>query len=568
MSDLPDGFIIDEPQKPSGLPEGFVLDETSGAKKPREYAASEVPMAAVTNFVPSLIKNVKDMGEGIGEAVTSPVQTFGTLTKLMTTSSPLMPDIRRLSQMISPLLSDEARTRVNKAVEELYAPRDAMVKQYEDKYGGIENIKRTLAEDPAGVAMDVSTLLTPVAAAKSMPGVIGKVGKAANVIANVTDPVGLAATGAGKVAGTLIPEVLGKATGAGGDAIREATRAGFEGGQNAETFRKAITDNLPMEDIVGAVKGRIQKIRDDMMADYRANKDVWDKYQGRIVFDPIDKAATQLLDDSVVKKSGTLHSKLAPTEQTQLRKLLDVVDEWQSDPATHTIEGLDALKQRLYNEIDPKTAHPFISRAATKLADATRKAILQSAPPEYAKAMENYTKGSKLVEELEDAFSLGKKAKMQTAMSKLQSLMRNNAATQYGVRKQQMEKLRTATGGNDDIMAALAGQALNSWTPRGIQGTLSLPAALGSFSLAGLPGVAAQMALTSPRAMGEAAYGAGKVAGLPQGAFRLARNKGIPGAGVDGAEFAANEAFRRPARMTYRQLGAMEEEEPRGYFAR
>ena len=562
MSDLPEGFVLDDAPKVTALPEGFVLDTSDGAKKPRDYAASEVPGQALSNFVPSLVEEVKNTGEGLVEAVTSPVQTAGTLAKLMTTTSPLMPDIRRLSQMISPLLGDEGRARVSKVVEDLYAPRDAMVKTYEDRYGGWDKIKRTAAEKPAAMLMDASTFLTPVAAAKNAPGVIGKVGRAANIAAAATDPIGLAAAGVGKVAGTVIPEVLGKSTGAGADSFKEAFRAGYEGGPAAVDFRKAITNQTPMESIIGTAKGGVQKIRDEMMADYRANKAVWDKHQGTVDFTPIDKAATQLLDDAF-SKSGSGHSKLAPTEQAQLKKLTDVVDEWQRDPATHTIEGLDALKQRLYNEIDPKTAHPFISRAATKLSAATRDAIMKSAPPEYRTAMRNYTEGSKLVEELEDAFSLGKKAKMQTAMSKLQSLMRNNAATQYGVRAQQMNKLRERSGA--DVFPALAGQALNSWTPRGIQGTLSVPAALGSFSLAGLPGVGAQMALTSPRAMGEAAYGAGRAAALPQGAFRLARNKGIPGASA--AEFAANQSFRRPARMTYRQLGQMEEEEPRGYFA-
>ena len=560
MSDLPEGFVLDETPKAAALPEGFVLDTTPDAKRPRDYAASEVPAQAMSNFVPSLVEEVKNTGEGLAEAVTSPVQTVGTLAKLMTTTSPLMPDIRRLSQMISPLLGEEARTRVNKAVEDLYAPRDAMVKTYEDRYGGWDKIKRTAAEKPAAMLMDASTFLTPVAAAKNAPGIVGKVGRAANIAATATDPIGLAAAGVGKVAGTVIPEVLGKSTGAGADAFKEAARAGYTGGDAATNFRKAITDNLPAEEIVGLAKQGVQKIRDNMMADYRANQAVWEQYQGRIDFTPIDREATRILA-SMQTKGG--HSKLAPTEQTQLQKLLSVVDEWQRDPTEHTIEGLDGLKQRLRNEVDPKTAHPQISRAATALADATRKAIVKSAPKEYADTMKNYAKASQLVEELEDAFSLGKKAKMQTAMSKLQSLMRNNAATQYGVRAQQMGKL--AEKGEVNPIPMLAGQALNSWSPRGIQGTLSLPAAFGSFSLAGLPGVAAQMAGTSPRLMGEAAYGAGKVAGLPQGAFRLARNKGIPGARA--AEFAANQSFRRPARMTYRQLGQMEEEEPRGYFA-
>jgi hypothetical protein len=79
-------------------------------------------------------------------------------------------------------------------------------------------------------------------------------------------------------------------------------------------------------------------------------------------------------------------------------------------------------------------------------------------------------------------------------------------------------------------MPAIAGQALNSFTPRSLQGlAASSPAMIGSYAFGGLPGVAANAALTSPRIAGEAAYAIGKatrpnamVNALRQGAYRSA----------------------------------------------
>ena len=65
-------------------------------------------------------------------------------------------------------------------------------------------------------------------------------------------------------------------------------------------------------------------------------------------------------------------------------------------------------------------------------------------------------------------------------------------------------------------MPALAGQALRSPTPRGLVGQgLDVSALLGTALTGGahIPATLATMATTSPRLMGEAAYGAGRLAG-------------------------------------------------------
>ena len=85
-------------------------------------------------------------------------------------------------------------------------------------------------------------------------------------------------------------------------------------------------------------------------------------------------------------------------------------------------------------------------------------------------------------------------------------------SSDLGFRQELANKLMNR--GGIDLMPAISGQALNSWTPRGlvgqgadvgaILGTLANPAAALSF--------APMAAYTSPRLMGETAYKAGQIA--------------------------------------------------------
>ena len=79
---------------------------------------------------------------------------------------------------------------------------DAVGQFLKERYGGIENVKHTLATDPVGLAADLSTVLTGGGSLLARaPGVIGKVGEIAGTVGRTVDP--LTAAGAALRAGKL-----------------------------------------------------------------------------------------------------------------------------------------------------------------------------------------------------------------------------------------------------------------------------------------------------------------------------------------------------------------------------
>jgi len=84
--------------------------------------------------------------------------------------------------------------------------------------------------------------------------------------------------------------------------------------------------------------------------------------------------------------------------------------------------------------------------------------------------------------------------------------MRNNANTNYGYRMELAKALQQQ--GGQDLMPALAGQALSSFTPRGLAGQgAGIGAGLTAFAD---PSALAVLPLTSPRLVGMGAYGVGR----------------------------------------------------------
>ena len=141
------------------------------------------------------------------------------------------------------------------------------------------------------------------------------------------------------------------------------------------------------------------------------------------------------------------------------------------------------------------------------------KKTISKQAPSYEKVMREYTLASENIREIERSLSLGKKASVDTAMRKLQSLTRDNVNTNYGQRAKLAKQLEEA--GGQDFMPALAGQALQSFTPRGIQQGVSSLTGLGAFSVGGLPAALGTAAASSPRLVGEAAYLSGLLARYP-----------------------------------------------------
>lgn len=315
---------------------------------------------------------------------------------------------------------------------------------------------------------------------------------------------------------------LGLSTGVGTRPLEEAYKAGKAGGKTAETFLKNMrpNGNTQIDDVLAAAKDNLAVMNAAKQAEYRSG--MVDIKNDKTILDlaGVDGAIKKSMD-MVSFKGQVKNAKAADVVQ----KISDEVQAWKNlDPVEyHTPEGLDALKQKVAGIVEEIPLEQKTSRkVAAQIRDSIKDEISKQAPT-YEKVMKDYHEASKIVEELQKTFSLNPKASADTAMRKLQSLMRNNVSTNYGQRLKLAQELEQA-GGNE-FMPALAGQALNEWTPRGIQRAAVMPGGLAAFSFGGVPAAAATAALSSPRLIGEAAYKAGQISNALSGQKTKAVNQ-------------------------------------------
>jgi hypothetical protein len=321
----------------------------------------------------------------------------------------------------------------------------------------------------------------------------------------------LAAPVAASKAGPVLADVLGGiGTHTGGGSIKTAFSSGMKGGESGQAFRDNMRGNVPIDEVVTDAKTALQSMRGDRstaynkgMASMRADEAA--PYPSAVLkFDEIDKAISGT--NSVKNFKG---KDLAP-ETADIRKQIgEVVDDWKSlNPNEyHTPLGMDALKQRLGSIKDSLPYGSPERVIADRAYNAARETIVKQAP-DYAKTMKGYEAASKEIDEIQKTLSLNPKASVDTALRKLQSVTRNNVNTNYGKRADLAETL--SQHGAPELMEKLSGQAMNAWTPRGL-GKFAAPVVAGSSWFN--PMAAAMLPLMSPRLVGEAAHGAGRVAG-------------------------------------------------------
>jgi len=461
----------------------YEMEKSSSAKP---IAWSDVPLEAVKSFGPSVANMVGD----IYQAVTSPVQTT-----------------KAVLDLGAGILQNALPERLVQAVGEDKASRDLASKvgqHYVQRYGSVEGAKKALATDPAGVMADLSTVLT---AGATLPT---RLAPSLSTAARAVDPLLLSAKGLAKTAdigGQGVKQALGLTTGVGGESIGQAYKAGLAGGEAAEALKANMRGNVEQTAVLDAAKQNLAELGRQRQQAYRANMQNIKGDKSVLDFTGIDKAVTDAQSKVVFKgkiKNEAAAQKLAEVEAK--------VADWKSlDPADfHTPEGLDALKQSIGETLE---SIPFESTQQRLVVGEVYNAVkneINKQAPTYAKTMKAYADASEQIKEIEKALSLGKKASVDTAMRKLQSLMRNNVNTNYGQRLKLAQELEAA--GGRQLMPSLAGQSLNQLVPRGIQGATSIPTSLGAFSLGGLPLTLAYGTVSSPRLAGEAAYGAGRVA--------------------------------------------------------
>jgi hypothetical protein len=319
-----------------------------------------------------------------------------------------------------------------------------------------------------------------------------------------------------QAAGAGIRRGLGVTTGAGEESIAQALRAGREGNQ---AFLQNIRGDVSAMDVLDQAKDALANMRATRSQAYRqgiqstmpsaeimAGKPL-PKAPPKLNFAPITGALDDVVESLKVKTPTGSQFKIGSAELNKVEELQDVVKTWQKDPSLHTAEGLDALKQRLDALYPDSPMQKQVQRAVTAVRNTVKDTIVAQ-DKNYAKTMKAYEESLSLEREIERALSLNNRSAADTAIRKLQSLTRNNANTNYGYRMELARALQNQ--GGQDLMPALAGQALSSFTPRGLAGQ---GAALGIGAGGALtvnPAALAALPLTSPRLVGMGAYGLGR----------------------------------------------------------
>ena len=482
-------------------------EQAKNAPERFEGSWSEAGMSGVQELPTSTI----NAGADIYNAITSPIETgkqlLGLVEGAMTNTtdmiySAVLPD--SWSAKLKEFTTSIGGSKYQSNEEAATAVGDYFV----DKYKDAESIKHVIATDPASVLLDVGMVLSGGGAAVTKIGQITKVGniaKTGDIISKTSsfvDPVsaGLKATfGFGNVATKAVREGLGVSTGAGSKSIQTAFEAARKGGVSEKQFLAHLRGGKEMNEVLDIALADLNIMKKQKLSEYKTNSKDFKADKKVLAFNDIDKALNTAL--KLVKYKGKVKN---PEGAKILEELKAVVDEWKKlDPTDfHTPEGIDALKQRMWSVMEgvdkqSKTAQS----AANAVYNATKQTIVKQSPG-YAKLMKEYADSSDLILEIERTLSMGKKASADTAIRKLQAIMRNNVSTNYKQRLNLADELEAKGGG--EFLPGIAGQQLQSTMPQGVARAGVLPAtAIVATGGANVPGIALGLGASSPRVVGE-----------------------------------------------------------------
>lgn len=488
-------------------------------------AAPEEPKSFAEETIGNIPESASRYFGGLAEAVMNPIDTAKTIGQLGAgaLSLGLGDDFQqRLG------ISDESEQLATKVGE-------LMV----ERYGSLEAAKETVKNDPVGVLGDLSTVLgvgglgvaktagMASQAARKAGETTSRIGGKIEPLAAVAAPVGAVA----RIPGEVAKQVTGVTTGAGTEPISQAFQAGKAGGESAAAFREGLKNASP-EQIVDVAKQGVAQIRQTRNAQYRQEMAKFRKTPSPINTDLIFQVMRKARREADFKgESGAGKANLIPKKQNDALSTVErIIRSWaKSDPADyHTPTGVDALKRQVGEVMQSVGQNAGFGspayRSVKQVYDGIGAALRQH-DPMYARIMKDYSEASRLLDEIQKTLSLGDKAMPDTALRKLQSLMRNNVNTAYGARLNLAKTLEEQ--GGVSLLPMLAGQSLSELAPRGLaRVTAPLGATAGALT-GNIPQAVASLAASSPRLVGETAYRAGQVAGLPRRAIGA-----VPGSGI------------------------------------
>jgi hypothetical protein len=470
------------------------VEETQVVSEPKERTLGQALASGVTRYPLSTLQ----LGAETIGALRQPVELLKSLQKLSRgIVQKALPDT-----IVDFLGRDETGDQVVDAVSQYYV----------DKYGSAEGFKEAFATHPAAVVADAATVLMGAGGILRQIPSLSKAGTALSTAGEVIEPISAMTKIAGPLVSSTASGVSGTLTGTGTEPLKQAFKAGQAGGEKSALFTSSMRGTANPTDIVDTARQALTDMRARASENYKLN--MADVSKDKTVLDLQD--TTNAIQNSFNKFAAYKGQIKNESVANALQAVKAKVDEWaQLNPKEfHTPEGLDQLKQSVGEILMNLPAENRTAYAAVKgVYDEIKKSISRQAP-DYAKAMDDYTKSADLLYEMERALSLGNNKSADTALRKLTSIMRNNVATNYGERLRLGAMLDEASDGT--LFPMIAGQQMSSIAPRGLQSATTTLGSLQAYNLAGLPAAASMALASSPRVAGEVAHAMGQAAGATQ----------------------------------------------------
>ena len=459
--------------------------------KPFEFSTREM----AGNLFPSFIQ----LGRNIGQAVLSPKETLsglgGTLGGLLYQGLP------------EGVGNPETR-----------AKQEAMYSQAKDylgeRFGGQENLLRTLQNDPVGLAADLSAVLTGGGAALlkgqsaigRTGGLVGNVGKYAKTAGEYTNPI----TGLQYVAKESLPTAMAGATRTSPESFITGYEAGKEGGNALKSFRGGMTGKIPESDILFNVKKGIKIMGSDASNVYDTLKTGWVNTGQKLNYDNILNGLDEVKTQFKVGGQANAPTKLIKEEQAKLAELDSIIKEFKN-PKYHTADGFDSMKQKIGKKMPSAEFSKDVRGAYTKVLDDVRNEL--STVKGYDAAMTDYSKTMSAINDIKQSLTSGQN--VEGGVRKVLSLVKDAPTQEYKLSI--ANTLKNSTG--IDIMPAVAGASLKNLTsPYFKQTMLGGGGAAGvasyvnpAFAVPALTALLTAGTITSPRLLGELSQLSGQV---------------------------------------------------------
>lgn len=411
-----------------------------------------------------------------------------------------------------------------------------------DEYGSMDNFKKTLATHPARVAADLATFIQPARLLTK--------NKALSALSNL-DPSVAPFAAVGKLKepiSNLTASALGTHTGVGDVPIREAYQAGYGGGDPLDALTRHMRkeEGTSLTEPVDVLTQSLKNMRGKTSEDYLAGMDqirgnesfqqLFDRYQP-LDFVPVEQAARGALN---IKKYNGFDKN--PNLQTQRNAIMDAMQRWKDEqqPTSmqrlqgvprgkdfRNVSGFDALKQGIYELGDWNNPRDPSTMMASNVSNAIKDEIAKQSH-DYGWLMRDQARRIREADDIEKTFNLKPNTKDETQLTKAQGLTRNNVNTSYGLRMDKLKELEPY--GAENVLPMLSGQALSPYAPRGL--ARAGATSVGAYLAGGVPLTIADLMLSSPRLVGEAAVATGKAARYGEKGLNAYKNA-LDAAGID-----------------------------------